>query len=381
MLNKSSSNGITLIALIITVIILLILISVSTYTGLESYGRAERTEFVSRMQLIQAKIDDLVRKKDFDFNKYGEAISDTKQSSIITKARENKEILEAAETDKFRYFSKENLKDQLDIDIEDEIIVNFSTREVISLTGVRYKGKIYYTQYKLPKGQQLVQYTEQENELDFEYSKKNEGLNVIIKITPTRNGKKIENGIIKYKLSDEQEEQYRQVNKDTIKISKSGIYTIQLSDIYGTKPVEKNINIQLINSPMLIKDWTKITVNANTTGTFEEYKESEITTWYDYAEDIKQYAYAKDTDNNYYIWIPRYAKNNETEEIKLIKGNSNTFTDETAYNNDEWTIPEEFSPNNIKLTGFWLKVQEPNSQNIDEYIKNINKDNIVYVYE
>lgn len=377
MLNKSSSNGITLIALIITVIILLILISVSTYTGLESYGRAERTEFVSRMQLIQAKIDDLVRKKDFDFNKYGKDISDTKQSSIITKARENKEILEAAKTDKFRYFSKENLKDQLDIDIEDEIIVNFSTREVISLTGVRYKGKIYYTQYKLPKGQQLVQYTEQENELDFEYSKKNEGLNVIIKITPTRNGKEIENGIIKYKLG---EEQYRQINKDTITISKSGTYTVQVSDIYGTKPIEKDINVQLTNSPMLIKNWSKITTNSETT--FEEYTDSDKITWYDYAEDeFKKYAYAKDEEGNYYIWIPRYAKNNESGEIKFIKGNSNTFTDETAYNSYEWTIPKEFSPNNIKLTGFWLRVQEPNSQSIDLYLTNINKDDIVYAYE
>ena len=40
-----------------------------------------------------------------------------------------------------------------------------------------------------------------------------------------------------------------------------------------------------------------------------------------------------------------------------------------------------FSPNNIKLTGFWLRVQEPNSQSIDLYLTNINKDDIVYAYE
>jgi hypothetical protein len=51
--------------------------------------------------------------------------------------------------------------------------------------------------------------------------------------------------------------------------------------------------------------------------------------------------------------------------------------------NDDWTVPEEFSQNGIKLTGFWLKVTEPNSEdkNIDEFLKNINKEDIVYVYE
>ena len=131
---------------------------------------------------------------------------------------------------------------------------------------------------------------------------------------------------------------------------------------------------------MLIKNWSKITTNSETT--FEEYADSDKITWYDYAEDeFKKYAYAKDEEGNYYIWIPRYARNNESGEIKFIKGNSNTFTDETAYNSYEWTIPEEFSPNNIKLTGFWLRVQEPNSQSIDLYLTNINKDDVVYAYE
>ena len=48
---------------------------------------------------------------------------------------------------------------------------------------------------------------------------------------------------------------------------------------------------------------------------------------------------------------------------------------------DNWIVPEAFSPNNIKLTGFWLKVTEPNSQNIDEYLTNIDQNDIVYVYE
>ena len=42
MKNKNSQKGITIIALVITVIMLLILASVATYTGIESYDKAEQ---------------------------------------------------------------------------------------------------------------------------------------------------------------------------------------------------------------------------------------------------------------------------------------------------------------------------------------------------
>ena len=53
--NKNSQKGITIIALVITVIMLLILASVATYTGIESYDKAEQIKFVSQMKLIQQK--------------------------------------------------------------------------------------------------------------------------------------------------------------------------------------------------------------------------------------------------------------------------------------------------------------------------------------
>lgn len=65
MKNKKSQKGITIIALVLTIIILLILASVATYTGIESYDRAEQIKFVSQMQLIQTKVDEVVQKNDF----------------------------------------------------------------------------------------------------------------------------------------------------------------------------------------------------------------------------------------------------------------------------------------------------------------------------
>ena len=40
---------------------LLILASVATYTGIESYDKAEQIKFVSQMKLIQTKVDEKVQ--------------------------------------------------------------------------------------------------------------------------------------------------------------------------------------------------------------------------------------------------------------------------------------------------------------------------------
>ena len=82
----------------------------------------------------------------------------------------------------------------------------------------------------------------------------------------------------------------------------------------------------------------------------------------------------REAASDIFVWIPRYAKNNSTNKIKFIKGNSNIFEDNTKMDNN-WTVPEEFSPNGIKLTGFWLKVTVPNPEGkgIDTFLTNINK--------
>ena len=52
-----NNRGITIVALIITVIVMLILVGVATYAGLDSLELSKRTAFLSEMQLIQGKIN------------------------------------------------------------------------------------------------------------------------------------------------------------------------------------------------------------------------------------------------------------------------------------------------------------------------------------
>lgn len=380
MKNKNSQKGITIIALVITVIMLLILASVATYTGIESYDKAEQIKFVSQMKLIQTKVDEKVQEDGFTLEGYGTILTD-EQKQTINNAVANGEILSPTEDDYsnyVRYFSKEQLSTQLSLDnIDEGIIINFKTREVISTVGFEYGGTIYYTQYKLPKGEKLTQYVKPNTTLSVEYSKILQDLSWVIKIEEVKRIEKdntdgtelkteLKLDTLKYELgkknSNGAEYTYlKQTNPNEILISEAGDYSIKVIDNAGNETEEK-FTIKIANPPMIKDNWVKLK-------------------WYDYLNNA-QFAYAMNENNDYFVWVPRYAKNNSTNEIKFIKGNSNIFEDNTKMDNN-WTVPEEFSPNGIKLTGFWLKVTAPNPEGkgIDTFLTNINKNDIIYVYE
>ena len=185
------NKGITLVALIITVILMLILTSVTTYTGINTYKNAQVTKFVTQMQLVQGKVDELKESKTIEeLNSMGIGISEAINevpiiSTVMYKAQDNGEIMINDDYTAYRFFSSEDIKQQLDLKegIDGEIMINFTTREVISTTGVEYKDKIYYTQYQLPNGQKLINNTSQtDRDLGFDLNVEVDGLNATVKI-------------------------------------------------------------------------------------------------------------------------------------------------------------------------------------------------------
>lgn len=374
--NKKSSKGITLVALIMTVVIMLILASTATYTGIKSYKNSQQIKFVSQLQLIQTKVDEIAQDKEFDFSTIGTTLTE-EQKQIANKAVDNNEFsIPTIEDDveKYvRYFDKYALSKDLDIDnVEEDIIINFKTREVMSTVGFEYDGTIYFAQYRLPEGQQLIKYEKPNTTLEFKYSKIPQNLYSIISITEVkRDGELISKDLLKYELwkkdLQDEYEYLKQINSEKTLVSQAGEYKIKATDNVGTE-TEKEFIVRIINPPILKNNWTKVIDETNGTS------------WYDYSDNTK-FAYALE-EQQYYLWIPRYAKNNETEEIKFIKGNSNTFEDDTTMD-DTWTVPTEFSPNGIEITGFWLKVNGLNTEEktIDTYLENIDKNSIVYIYE
>ena len=342
------NKGITLVALIITIILMSILVTVTAYSGINTYRNMKVAEFIAQMQLIQSNVDDLVEENSIEeLNKLGKT-TNAEQNKAISNAISNQEI-NTSDTTKYKAFTKEEALDVFNVeDLKSDIMVNFETREVVSLQGVEYKGKTYYTQYKLPNGQTIVNKNNTNSRtLNFSIdSSEIDGLNCSLQI----NNININNGTLSFSEVDQENNpiswqtisNYTENNKTyTINISKSGKYIFKLHDnVSGKENISKNpINITVTNSPKTNKNIEN----------------------YNYSEDSSKWAYTLNEANEQYVWIPRFAykTNPETNsiEIKFIKGNSNIATDNT-YINDEWTIHQKFKSNGEELTGIWVSTNK-----------------------
>lgn len=354
------NKGITLVSLIITIIIMTILVSVVTYSGIDTYKNAKITNFVAQMQLIQTKVDELVEDKSIqEINSLGfKEIATEEQKNVISMAYNNQEITSNTISE-YKVFTNSDILDMFDVeDIENDIMINFTTREVVSINGIEYGGKTYYTQYKLPNGQAIIQNTTQtDRNLDFNIETIIDGLNATITIKDI----KITNGTLRYK---EQNDNYWQTITNytkaedvyTIAISKSGTYEFVLTDnVTGENSNTKTIDEEtkeVIEETIPPKN--KLTLKlANAPNTNQQ-----ITEEYNYNMGSENWVYLMYNDISY-LWIPRFAYKIDIEtterEIKFLKGNSSIATDNT-YIDETWSVHNKFTNNGIELTGVWVKI-------------------------
>lgn len=344
------NRGITLVALIMTIILMLILVSVTTYSGINSYKNAQVTKFVTQMQLLQAKVDDLVSSKTIEELNSMDLQTPTtqEQQNAINSAANNEEVT-SNDVNEYKVFTKEDVLNILDVeDVQNDIMVNFTTREIVSLVGIEYEGKTYYTQYKLPNGQTVINNESVSRDLSFTPEILIDGINS----TVTFKDIKITNGTLSYKEQSDNYSQtitnYTEKGKEyKINISKSGIYKFKLQDNTSNGNEEVEEIIVLTNKP-------------KTSSSLDQYNYGK--------DDSTKWAYMQKDGVNY-VWIPRLAYKTNTDtnsrDIKFIKGNSNIATD-NSYINEEWTVPDKFTSNDgTKLTGVWVNVDSGNQENLD----------------
>jgi len=355
------NKGITLISLIVTIVVMLILASVTTYTGINTYKNAQVNKFVTQMQLLQAKVDDLVATKTIEELNNMEFLSVTTNqeiNAVVTAFNQGETT--TADINKYKVFTEDKVLEILDVeDVETSIIVNFETREIVSSTGIEHEDKTYYTQYKLPGGQTIINNSNTDNSRTLSnfiiISEKDDTKNNTIQLLiDGLNAKviidniQIANATLKYTEVNSEEENNNQYTtiinhtekekEYTVNISKSGFYKLKLEDNLDNEnftETDKNLII-LTNRPKI---------------------EEELEQQYNYALTSENWAYAE-KNNITYVWIPRFVYKDDDEiEIKFIRGNSNTATDNT-YVDSTWITHEKFTTENgEELTGIWVDVE------------------------
>lgn len=366
-------NGITVISLIITIIVMLILAAVTISVGTENIDKAHMTNFVSYMQLIQAKVDFIAEYE--EYSNYGEELNDENKKllqEILSSQTES--FLTTTSSSELKFFDSSHIASDLEIEnIDDEIVVDFNTREVISLTGIKYEDAMYFTQYNLPGGQVLKQNTQEvTRNVSFEDIIPNiDGLNATFTITNLG----ITNGTLSYGTeyveNEETKIKWTTITNYTTKgksittrnITESGTYYFKLVDnTNGDDNVDEegnypSVELRLTNSPKL-------------EGNFVLYDEI-----YNYSDlkDSTKWAFATDTTDEvslvYYVWIPRFAYKlnaaNKLEELQFLRGNSDVTTSGGYINSTEWTVPDEFTEGGVQKTGVWVQVSSAKQKDLD----------------
>lgn len=178
---KKNTSGITLISLVITIIVLLILTSITVYSGVGTIRSARLTKFTTELKIMQQKVNELydsyTNNKSVTVNgtEYvGTDIQNIGQSPDgIFNANRLEEIFSESNsgiTDRtgYMYYNIETIQALGLENMEYEFFVNISKRSVVSIEGFNDKGNRYYTLDQLPDGVYNVEYNKVDGNLSFE---------------------------------------------------------------------------------------------------------------------------------------------------------------------------------------------------------------------
>lgn len=145
-----NEKGITLTSLVIMIIVLIILASIVTYSGIGIIRYTNYNKAKAEMQTIQSNVNKW--KEEYlngnnDVLEYGDDLEDI-SSEITQKVDDtftNARIIEQTEKDKYKFFSEDYLKNDLGLNASFDYLVNIINRNVLLVGGVLYNSKTYYT--------------------------------------------------------------------------------------------------------------------------------------------------------------------------------------------------------------------------------------------
>ncbi len=149
-----NNKGITLIALSVMIIVILILASITTTTGLNVIKESRFNKVVAEMKIMQTKVNELYdeyRENKIQPTDYGVALNttnNTTQEEIDEAYTSVYETIgeEIGEKTHFRYYSSDYIKNTLDIDgVDGDYIINIETRTVIYIEGIEIDDDVFYS--------------------------------------------------------------------------------------------------------------------------------------------------------------------------------------------------------------------------------------------
>lgn len=142
-----NNRGITLIAMVVTIIILGIIAGTIIMVTTDTYEGANIIQFDTYMQTIQKQVD-LIIEEGTDYMQMGKTLGSEEKSKLQKILDlDTKNLIETnnVNNSKLRYFNSNDIYNYFELsDVNDEIVVNFENREVISLKGIEKDETMHY---------------------------------------------------------------------------------------------------------------------------------------------------------------------------------------------------------------------------------------------
>ena len=376
----TNENGVTLQALIITIVLLLILTSIGATAGTSALEYSKYSKLKTELQLLQTKVNELNENND---SRKGQDLNDA-QKEILEK-EEVKSIIYKGKEDKkdevkngFKFFSVSEIKSDFDLSgIERSYLINVDYRYVVSCEGFKYKNVTYYMIDQMDDGMYNVEYHNKNKNPDkseqaYEVTTKAEGDECKIVVTITNYGGYVNNWQVKYKLNTE--EKWQISNNLEFVVEKSGTYNIKVVHGDEIDLGQQNIDVDAVvdykkqdgswngvsNSPKIMTGMIPVYFddNNNTVELTENSKDEEWKKWFSY--DNKKWANAitKNSEGQitgYWVWIPRYEyKISGTQiDVKFIRTSKKQVDKNYDHIHPAFEDGSEKGKNNHYMNGEW----------------------------
>lgn len=150
-----TNKGVTLIALIITVIILSILASIIVVTSTQSIDYTKENKFIAEIKVIREKVN-IINKEislgSYAYDDIGKDIS-TLSTELKTTIQHvfNKCGVQEAYQSNYKYFDFIELEKIGVYNFSNNVLIDFNSMDIISIEGVTKNGITYHTIRDLEK--------------------------------------------------------------------------------------------------------------------------------------------------------------------------------------------------------------------------------------
>lgn len=277
---KKNEKGITLIALMITIIILIIIASIGISSGKNVIRSSKFTAFTTELKLMQSQVnawnqkyengDETILEIGEELTTEEQAILDTAEVSNIISQKANGDTTKIEEIKSgFRLLTENYLVEEMKIEgITNDFLINIKQRIIVSKIPFEYEDIAYYMLEQIDDGLYNVNYENQNNQTgDFTVTTRKVNDKWQIEISNIQHEKYVEKWQVKYKKQDAE---YWQTSNNLIFYVEPAIYDVKV--VHGND-VEMETKVAYATQ---ISDVLKIGDYVNYNPTEGTYNPSEI---------------------------------------------------------------------------------------------------------